>query len=162
MGGSDGSVLPLFLCFWDSPSTANCNCPRHLSTAFSFRVHPHCCQMLDCCGLPYLPLLILSQHPRRRFHSGVARLSPALTPVAASCNGSWSGTGKFSSATATGLCSRWWLPVKAGAKGEFWRIQTAAFPLYPQDIHTAIQTPGSLILSCSSTLLKQSFTEDFS
>ena len=135
--GTDGSVLPLFLCLWDSLCTANCHCPGQVSSAVSFRVRPHCCQMLDCYALPYFPLLILPQNLRRRFYSEVARLSPALTLAAASCNGSSSCTGRSFSAAAIRVCSRWQLPVKARAKGRFWRPWTADFPLHPQDTHGA-------------------------
>lgn len=103
----------------------------------SLTVHPHCCQTLDCCALLYFPLLILPQNPRWRFHSEVARRSPALTLAAASCNGSLSGTGRSFSEAAIRVCSRWQLPVKARAKGRFRRNSTAVFPLYPQDTHEA-------------------------
>lgn len=118
-GSTGGLVLPLLLCFWDSPSTANCNCPGHVSSAVSFRVCPHCCQTLDCYGLPYFPLLILPQNLRRRFHSEAARLSPALTLAAASCNGSLSGTGRSFSAAAIRVCSRWQLP-RQGRTQQVW------------------------------------------
>lgn len=124
-----------FLILWDSPSTANCNCPGHVSSAVSFKVCPHCCQTLDCYGLPYFPVLILPQNLRRRFHSEVAKLSPALTLAAASCNGSLSGTGRSFSAAAIRVCSQWQLPVKARAKGGFWRTWTAVFHLHPTHPH---------------------------
>lgn len=132
-----GAVMrrSFLLYLWDSPSTANCNCPGHVSSAVSFTVHPHCCQMLDCYGLPYFLLLILPQNLRRRFHSEAARLSPALTLAAASCNGSLSGTGRSFSEAAIRICSRWQLPVKVRAKGRFWTTWTAAF-LFIYRTHT--------------------------
>lgn len=101
---SDESVLPLFKSL--SPFTVKCNGPGHVSTAVSFRVSPHCCQMLGCYGLSYFPPLLLPQNLKGRFHSEVARLSPALTCAAASCSGSLSGSGKSFSEAATGVCSQ--------------------------------------------------------
>lgn len=122
---SEESVLPLFKSL--SPFMVKCDCPGNECTAVSFRVSPHCCQMLDCYGLPYFLLLLLPQTLRRRFHSEVARLSPAPTCAAASCSGSSSGTGMFFSEAATGVCSQWQLPVKVKAKRRFKRTWIAVY-----------------------------------
>lgn len=122
---SNESALSLFKSL--SPFKIKFNCLGHVSTAVSFRASPHCCQMLDCYGLPYFLPLLLPQNLRRRFHSEVARLSPAPTRAAASCSGSWSGTGMSFSEAATGVCSQWQLPVKVKAKGGFKRTWTAIY-----------------------------------